>query len=116
MTDWMLGQTFVCHISGIIDILRTSLTHKLDRYPYLSMRPCLFDNYHQITYLYAISVQYHVDFMPKKAQKCHLLYSRFFESARYVLAYNSGYDEYFSITLIDGLQKEIPQILKEPYL
>ena len=55
-----------------------------------------------------------VDFKPKnlkKAQKYSFLNLLFFESGRYVLAYNSGYDKYFCITLLKGLQKEIQHIL-----
>ena len=40
--------------------------------------------------------------MPEK-QKCYFLNSRFFESARYVLIYNSSYDNYFSIILFLGV-------------
>ena len=38
----------------------------------------------------------------------------FFRKCGYVLDYNSGYDKYISIIFFKGLQKEIPQTLKEP--
>ena len=37
-------------IYGIIDILMAILAHNLAKYQYFSMRPGLFDKYHQITY------------------------------------------------------------------
>ena len=49
-----------------------------------------------------IIIMENVDFMPKnieKPQKLHFLDSRFFESARHVLANTFGCDKYFSIIL-----------------
>ena len=75
-------------IYGIIDILRAILAYNLAKYQYFSMRPGLFDKYHQITYSLQFLVQYHIKFAfyaqkpLKKAQKCHFLNSHFFESAR----------------------------------
>ena len=37
-------------IYAIIDILRATLAHNLAKYQNFSMRPGLFDKYHQITY------------------------------------------------------------------
>ena len=47
-------------IYEIIDIVRSILAYYLAKYQYFSMRPGLFDNYHQITYSLQFSVQYHV--------------------------------------------------------
>ena len=96
-------------IYGKIDILKSILANNLAKYQNVSIRPSFFDNYHQITYSLQFSVQYHIKcgfYAQKtfrKAQKCHFLNSRFFESGRffesYVLSFNLGYDKYFSITL-----------------
>ena len=49
--------------------------------------------------------------MPKKPQKCHFLDSRFFESARHVLAKYSGYDKYFSIIIFRDCRRKFRRYL-----
>ena len=58
-------------VYGIIDILRAILAYYLAKYQYFSMRPGLFDKYHQITYSLQFSVQnqVNVDFTSKNLQK-----------------------------------------------
>ena len=111
---WVMAKKRML-IYGIIVILRFILAYNLAKYQNFSMRPGLFDNYHQITCSLQFSVQYHkkcgfyAQKTFRKIQKCHFLNSRFFESAHCVLSYNLGYDKYFFHNSF--LQKEIPQIL-----
>ena len=44
----MVKKRMPIHV--IIYILRAILTHNLAKYKYFSLRPCLVDKYHQITY------------------------------------------------------------------
>ena len=82
-------------IYGMIGILRAILVTNLAKYQYFSISTI---ELHILCYFKFNIMQMRI-LCPKKAQKYHFLNSRFFESVRYVLAYNHGYDKYFSIIL-----------------
>ena len=105
-------------ILGITDMLRYILAYNLAKYQNFSMILKLFAHYYQITYSIQFSVQYHIKwgFYPKKtfkkAQKCHFLNSRFFESARYVLSFNLGYDKSLSEFFFRGFKMKFRRYKK----
>ena len=70
-------------IYGIIDILRAILAHNLAEYQYFSMRPGLYNNYHQISYAMQIIAKNSSKKTSKNTYKQPYLKSRFFESVPY---------------------------------